>query len=224
MRRRLPLSRRQGLCLAILLVSGCGSATEPRQLEARLSGDSVTLLDHGWHTDIGIPAAELSGPLAVFRDTFPNAKFVVFSYGKRTFLMAQANSWSEYLLGPIPGPAAIMVTGLTVPAERAYGRDPALVLRLPKGGAERLSSFVWQEFSHDEAGRPRLLNRGPFPGSLFYAAAVGYSLDRTCNEWSALALAAAGLDIDPSGVVLAGQLMTRARRLPPDQAATASPH
>jgi hypothetical protein len=116
------------------------------------------------------------------------------------------------------------VTGLSVPAERAYGRDPALVLRLPKGGAERLSSFIWHELSHDEAGRPRLIDRGPFSGSLFYAAAVGYSLDRTCNEWSALVLAAAGLDIDPSGVVLAGQLMTRAQRLPPDQSATeASP-
>jgi hypothetical protein len=216
MRRRLA----PACCLAILLVSGCMAPAEQRRADTPSSGDTVILLDHGWHTDIGIPAAELSGPLAVFRDLFPGAASVVFSYGKRTFLMAPANSWSEYLLGPVPGPAAIMVTGLSAPAELAYGHDPALVLRLPKGGAERLSSFIWQELSHDAAGKPRLIDRGPFPGSLFYAAAVGYSLDRTCNEWSALALVAAGLDIDPSGIVLAGQLMTRARRLPTHQSAT----
>jgi hypothetical protein len=190
-----------------------------------LSGDTVTLLDHGWHTDIGIRAEELSGPLAVFRDIFPGARTLVFSYGKRTFLMAPANDWSEYVLGPFPGPAAIMVTGLSVPAELAYGPDPALVLHLPKGGAERLSSFIWREISHDEAGKPQLIDRGPFPGSLFYAAATGYSLNRTCNKWSALALAAAGLDIDPASVVLAGQLTTRAWRLSAYQSATAvAPH
>ena len=182
-------------------------------MNATSSGDTVTLLDHGWHTDIGIPAEELSGPLTVFRDIFPGARSLVFSYGKRTFLMAPANTWSEYILGPLPGPAAIMVTGLSVPAELAYGPDPALVLHLPNGGAEQLSSFVWREISHDEVGKPLLIDRGPFPGSLFYAAATGYSLNHTCNKWSALALAAAGLDIDPSGVVLAGQLTTRAKRL-----------
>jgi hypothetical protein len=96
---------------------------------------------------------------------------------------------------------------------------------LPKGGAERLSSFVWREITHDGTGKPRLIDRGPFPGSLFYAAATGYSLNRTCNKWSALALAAAGLDIDPSGVILAGQLTARARRFSTSQSATAvSPH
>jgi Protein of unknown function (DUF2459) len=189
------------------------------------SGDTVVLLDHGWHTDIGVPAEELSGPLAVFRDIFPGAKTLVFSYGKRTFLMAPAHTWSEYLLGPLPGPAAIMVTGLSVPGDQAYGPDPALIFHLPKGGAERLSNFIWQEIIRDEAGKPRLIDRGPFPGSLFYAATTGYALNRTCNEWSALALGAAGLDIDPSGVVLASQLMTRARRLSSYQSGTAGlPH
>jgi hypothetical protein len=205
--------RLEALGLAILLLSGCAAPTEPRRVNVPLSGDTVTLIDHGWHTDIGIPATELSGPLVVFRDLFPGAKFLVFSYGKRTFLMAPANDWSEYILGPLPGSAAIMVTGLSVPAEQAYGSDTALVLHLPKGGAEGLSRFIWREIAHDAAGKPRLIDRGPFPGSLFYAAATGYSLNHTCNEWSARLLAAAGVEIDPSGVVLAGQLMARARRL-----------
>jgi hypothetical protein len=175
------------------------------------SRDTVTLLDHGWHTDIGVPADELSGPLTVFRDIFPGARSMVFSFGKKTFLMAPAHDWSEYLLGPVPGPAAIMVTGLSVPSENAYGGDPALVLHLPNGGAARLSDFIWREILQDRTGKPRLIDRGAFDGSLFYAATEGYALNHTCNTWSALALAAAGLDINPSGVVFASQIMARAR-------------
>ena len=95
----------------------------------------------------------------------------------------------------------------------------ALVLPSRKGGAERLSTFIWRKLSHDEAGKPRLIDRGPFPGSLFYTAATGYSLNRTCNKWSALALAAAGLAIDASGIALASQVTQRAMRLSTDQAA-----
>jgi len=205
--------RLEAVCLAILLLSGCAGPTEPRPVIAGLNSGTVTLLDHGWHTDIDVPVAELSGPLAVFREVFPNAQSLVFSYGKQTFLMAPADDWSEYLLGAIPGRGAIMVTGLSVPPDRANGNDPAVVLRLPQGGAERLADFVWREISHDDKGKPQLIDFGGFPGSRFYAAATGYSLNRTCNKWSALALAAAGLDIDPSGVVFAGQVTAQARRL-----------
>ena len=88
--------RLEAVCLAILLLSGCAGPTEPRPVIAGLNSGTVTLLDHGWHTDIGIPVEELSGPLAVFHEVFPNARSLVFSYGKQTFLMAPADDWSEY--------------------------------------------------------------------------------------------------------------------------------
>jgi hypothetical protein len=104
-----------------------------------------------------------------------------------------------------------MVTGLSVAAEHAYGNDRALVLHLPQGGAASLSDFIWQQLRHDQAGAPQLIDRGLFAGSLFYSAAANYTLHHTCNTWSASALAAAGLDIDPSDVIFAGQVMARAR-------------
>ena len=207
-----------------MVLSGC-MARPTRHALTPSSRDTVTLLDHGWHTDIGVPADELSGPLAMFRDVFPGARSMVFSFGKKTFLMAPAHDSSEYLLGPVPGPAAIMVTGLSVPSENAYGADPALVLHLPEGGAARLSDFIWREILQDRSGKPRLIDRGAFSGSLFYAATAGYGLDHTCNTWSALVLAATGLDINPSGVVFASQIMARARLVSshPPVASTSSP-
>ena len=174
---------------------------------------TVTVIDHGWHTDIGIPAGELSGPLAVFRAIFPGARAFVFSYGKRTFITAPADDWAEYVLGPIPGPAAILVTGLGVQPDVAYQSGEAIVLPITEGGAAALSAFIWRALAKDPAGHPKLIERGPFEGSLFYGASATYTLAHTCNAWSAEALAAAGVPITADGVVLAHQVMDRVRQV-----------
>jgi hypothetical protein len=177
-----------------------------------LTADTVTVVDHGWHTDIGFPASELSGPAVAFARAFPGARSLLFGFGKRTFFTARVDSWREYLLGPIPGPAAILVTGLSVTPEAAYRPTATVVLRLPPGGAAALSGFLWRSFARDITGRPRLIARGPDAGSLFYAAKATYSLGYTCNAWTADALRAAGTGLTPAGVVFAGQVMRRARR------------
>ena len=46
----------------------------------------------------------------------------------------------------------------------------------------------------------------------FYAAQGRFHLGNTCNTWTARMLRAAGVDIDPGGVVTAGDLMGRLRR------------
>lgn len=171
----------------------------------------VYVIDHGWHTDIGVPASELSGPVAVFRTVFPDARALEFGFGKRTFFTARVDSWREYLLGPIPGPAAVLVTGLRVMPDAAYGSGDTVVLHLPPGGAERLSAFLWHEFAKDRAGEPRLIASGTYPGGLFYAATGRYTLGHTCNTWTADALQAAGLPVSGDGVVFAGQAMRRVR-------------
>ncbi len=197
-------------CWALVLaLAGC--AGRPAASCGPAGSDVVYVVDHGWHTDIGVPAAELSGPVAVFRTVFPGARALVFGFGKRTFFTARTDSWREYLLGPFPGPAAILVTGLRVMPDAAYGPTETVVLHLPPGGAARLSKFLWHQFASDHAGHPRLIAPGTYPGSLFYAATATYTLAHTCNAWTADALRDAGVAVSPGGVVFAGQVMRRAR-------------
>jgi hypothetical protein len=203
------------LLLAPLLIgalAGCATTPPAPCVGAPPSTDVVYIVDHGWHTDIGVPASELSGPAAAFRAIYPGVASLVFSYGKRTFLTAPVDDWSEYLLGPVPGPGAILVTGLNVMPDEAYVSAPVVVLRLPIGGARALSDFLWRELRKDRAGRPLLIDPAPFPGGVFYAATDTYTLTHTCNTWAADALRAAGLPVDPAGVVVAGQVMARARQ------------
>ncbi len=204
--------RRLSCWLGLLALGGC-AAGPPIACRRPAAGAGVAyVVDHGWHTDIAIPAAELSGPAAVFRSVFPGARALVFGFGKRTFFTAKVESWREYLLGPFPGPAAILATGLSVMPDAAYGPADTVRLALPPGGAQALSAFLWREVAKDRAGRPRLIAAGPYPGSLFYAAAATYRLARTCNAWTAEALRAAGAPVSPAGVILAGQVMRRARQ------------
>ncbi len=185
----------------------------------------MTVVDHGWHTDLGVPVRELSGPAAAFARAFPGARSLLFGFGKRTFFTARVDSWREYLLGPIPGQAAMLVTGLSVVPEAAYGPAATVVLRLPPGGAAALSAFLWRSVAHDAADRPRLIALGPYAGSLFYAATPTYSLGYTCNTWTADGLRAAGTAVSPAGVVLAGQVMRRAAICAvPAGSATAAAH
>lgn len=170
----------------------------------------VTLVDRGWHVEIGLPADSLVGGLAVFRDIFPGARSVLFGYGKRTFFTAKTDSLSEYLLGPVPGPAAIQATGLSVPAAQAYPAGDVTVLPLTPDGGGRIAAFIWAEIARDATGGPKLIGPGPFPGSLFYAASSGYDLGHTCNTWVADALQAGGLNVSPRFVVLSGQVVSRA--------------
>ena len=166
----------------------------------------VSLVTHGWHTDIALPAAEASGPLARFRTVFPGAQTLVFGYGKRTFMIAPAHTLGEWIIGPFPGPAAIEVSAVDTDAATAYGASHVQTLPLPAGGAARLSGFLWAALAKTPSGAPVFVASGNWPGSLFYAASQGYALTHTCNRWTAEALAAGGLPVNPQGIVFSGSL------------------
>lgn len=206
----------------VLAVAGC--ATPPTPCPDPAAGTRVIYLtSHGWHTDIGLPVDELDGPLAAFRRVFPGARAIMFGYGKRTFLTAPPDSLSEYVLGPVPGPAALQITGLAVLPTEAYRPGDTTVLRLSPEGEAALAGFIWNELGKDAAGRPKYIGPGWYKGTLFYAARSEYALLHTCNTWTAEALAAAGLPIGSDGVVFSGQVVARAERAEAGQCVAAAP-
>jgi hypothetical protein len=199
-----------GRYLIAVLLAGC-SSPEPAACPAPLPmAEYVYVRGHGWHVEVGLAARSITGPLSVFLDVFPGAQAIMFGYGKRTFITAPPDSLSEYLLGPVPGPAVIQVTGLAVLPDADYPAGEVLMFPLPPGGARALSDFIWRDIAKDKAGEPRLVGPGPFVGSLFYSAVSGYRLSHTCNTWAALAMNAAGVPLDPGGIVFSNQVVDRA--------------
>lgn len=182
------------------------SACRPGEL------NSVYLVDRGWHTEIGVPVAALSGKLAVYREIFPGARTILFGYGKKTFFTAPASSLEEYLIGPFPGPAVVQVFAMTTTPDLAYDPDAVVVLPVSREGMDRLSDFIGGDLETGRDGRPRLVAAGHGPESLFYAARSRYTLFHTCNGWVVQALREAGLPVSADGVVFAGQVMARGAR------------
>jgi hypothetical protein len=198
----------------LVLLSACATTATPQPCAPASRAVAVAwLVDQGWHTEIGLPASEISGPLGVFRDVFPGATTLMFGFGKRTFITAKVESFSELLMGPIPGPGAIQVIGLRTEPPLAFTHARVIRLSLLPGQAGRLSGFIWDAIGKTRDGRARLISQGLFPGSLFYAASRGYGLTYTCNTWSAQALQVAGLPIDPDGISLPHGLLAQTARL-----------
>ena len=163
------------------------------------------VVDHGWHTEIGLPAEQVTGPLSYFHTVFPGAKVLMFGFGKRTFITAKVETLSELVMGPVPGPGAIQVTGLKVEPARAYN-DLVVQVKLAPDGPGLLSNFIWSAIGRTQAGLPRLISAGLFPGSAFYAASHSYDLSYTCNTWTEEALQGAGLPVGTDAILASGAL------------------
>jgi hypothetical protein len=193
-----------------VLLAACATLPPPQACPPA-AAPVAWVVDHGWHTEIGLPVSEIAGPLGIFRGIFPGAQVLMFGFGKRTFFTAKTESPSEWLLGPVPGPAAIQVVALPASPEADYDL-PVVRLALPPGGAAGLSAFLWAAIARTKQGAPRLIAPGLFPGSLFFAAIDRYALDNDCNGWVARAMRAAGLPVR-TGAIFAAGVMRQAVRL-----------
>jgi uncharacterized protein (TIGR02117 family) len=198
--------------LGLGLLAGC-ALPPPAPCATLPEGPVAWVVDQGWHTEIALRAADLTGPLTGFRNLLPTAETLVFGFGKRSYVLAEAGAVEELLLGPLPGRGVVQVKGLSVAPPTAYGAR-ATALPLPQDGLARLSDFLWDSIARDAAGQPVPANPGPLRDSLFYDASRGYSLLYTCNTWTAEALRRAGLPVEPAGVVLTRAVMAQLPAIP----------
>ena len=195
---------RRGFLLGAAALAGCATAPLPlMDCAAAPGGPRIWLAERAWHTEIGVPTTALQGPLAQFAPRFRDASVLMFGFGKRHFMLATPPSLGDYLVGPLPGAAAMEISGMTAPP-----LEDAMILALgvsPEGIA-RLCAAIWASFLPG----PVLIEARP--RSLFYEASRGYSLAYTCNTWAAEMLAIAGLPVRPEGVVLSRGVMSQIPR------------
>lgn len=204
---------------APLVLAGCALPPPPPCPTEAAAETEAWVVSHGWHLELAMRRHALDGPLARFAAAFPGADALAFGFGKYGFMLAGTGAFEEWLLGPIPGPGVIQVTGLTVPPPEAYpGR--VFALALPPGGREGMVRFLADSFARDAEGRMLPAREEALMGSFFYKAARGYSLLYTCNRWAAEGLQAAGLSVRPERALLAGEVLAQ---LAPPIACMAAP-
>jgi len=198
----------------ILLAAGCAALPPPKPVAA--NDPAVAVIERGWHTDIGLPADRLSGPLAQLAATSPGARYLVFGFGDRDFYMEREVTVGSTLTALFPGPGVVLVTGLRATPEAAFGAEHVVELKLRRADFDHVADFVWQTLETGD-GAHRLAD-GPYPGSSFYASDRIYDGLDNCNGWTAVALQRGALPVDPDWVLFAGQVMNQARRAAAERA------
>jgi uncharacterized protein (TIGR02117 family) len=195
----------------LLLASLSGCALVPPDAVVPNGPARIYVIGRGWHTDIGLPVDEVSGPLASLESGFPGVRLMVFGFGERAYYMAHEEGSGEMLSALFPSKSAILLTALRASPNEAFADHRVVTLRLTQSGVDRIASEIWQSLEKRDAAAVRLAD-GPYAGSVFYASDETYDALYTCNTWTAHLLRDAGFPVDTQ-VVFAGQVIPQVAQI-----------
>ena len=177
---------------------------------------SVYVLRRGRHTDLILPVAQLHGPLTALAAQFPDARYMVFGFGDRQYVLATHQNLAHLLLAPLPGAGLLLVTGLQAEPLPTYGSEHLVALPLRQPQIDAIGQFVWDSLEHDGEGKVLPYLPGKYPGNVYYPSTRTYYGFYTCNTWTAEGLKSAGLPVSSFGVLLAGQVWDQAQAIAAD--------
>jgi uncharacterized protein (TIGR02117 family) len=191
-------------------LTACGASPPLPPAEEGSRTHTVRIVSNGWHTAIIVPRPEpvTIGLLPEAAD-FPDAKFLEFGWGDRTYYPAKKTTVGMALNAAlIATPAVMHMAGL------ARAPDPgsnAVSVTLTAGEFRRLLVAIARDFERSDGDRAAPISRGLYPNSNFYHARGTFHLLNTCNNWTARKLRAGGVNLSPTGIITGDQLMARVR-------------
>ena len=198
------------LLLAVLLAA-C-AAPPPRISDAPAPAEhTIYVLAKEWHTEIALPTKPVTGPLTRFRAIFPDAAYMAFGFGGRTYVQKPKTNFLDMFIAVFPGPGIMMTTALADAPPVVLPRDEMVAIKVTQAELDRMADYVWESFEKTPDDRLNHLSDGTFPGYVFYGATPTYDGLFTCNTWLVEVLDVGGLDAGAPGVLFADQAMARVR-------------
>jgi len=206
---------RKAFCAAFLFVFLFACATAVEQPFARPApgetGKHVFVVNYGWHTGIAISKADIPHGLLPEAEDLPGENLEI-GWGDRDFYQApEAGIGLAIKVVFFSDGSVVHVTAFDGTVEDHFRGAEIYGLTLSAEGYQRLTQFVSDSFLRSET--PEAFRQGLYPNSRFYPARGKFHLFRNCNTWVAEALQAAGLPVNPSTVITAGNLFSQIKRL-----------
>ena len=204
--------------LALVVAWICVMAAVPLRAEpdpaASAKCRAVYVADHGWHTGIAVRAVDFDPAGDLLSNNLPGAEWLEFGWGDAAFYQAEEPSFGLAVWALMTPTEAVMhVHGFDAPPPERFRAAEVVRLWLSEAGYARLMRRLRADFTRDAVGRVVPLGPGFYRRSHFYKAEGSYSLVRTCNRWTAEALAAGGVAIDPGDSTRASDVMQQLEAL-----------
>ncbi|MGF1500357.1 MAG: DUF2459 domain-containing protein [Paracoccaceae bacterium] len=169
---------------------------------------TVTVIDHGYHAGLAVRIADLRAaalmaePEAAHRletlaSLWPEARWLEIGWGDADFYRATRTP-ADLELGLTvralfwPTPSTLQVVPLWQRPSEAFARSPRVALGLSEAGFRRLADRLGRDLTL-RGGRPVYLGPSLYGPGAFLAAEPSYHAFRTCNQWVAGLLRAAGV-------------------------------
>lgn len=173
---------------------------------------TIYITSNGWHSGIVIARADLPPGLVPEIADFPGATYFEFGWGNRDYYTSPRKTIGLALGAALPGAAVVHLAAYAAPPQ-PYPKHEVVALAVSDDGFRRLAAYLHAAFDRGGAARVRPMAPGLVPSSAFYPGSGTFHLFNTCNTWSAMGLASAGVSIRASGVQMAEELMSQVRAL-----------
>jgi uncharacterized protein (TIGR02117 family) len=199
--------RRVAACLSVIFCCLWQSCL------AQAAERTIWLVNIGWHVGIALPIDPAVRRAIPELAAFPEADFVEIGWGDREFYRAENPGPAAAMKAALlPTPAVLHLYAFAGAVGARFSTSEIIGIALPDSEFTGLLQHISASFDRSAAGDGGELGTGLYGASSRFIHATGtFHLARTCNTWTAEALAAAGLDIEPGAIVTAGSLMAAAR-------------
>ena len=199
----------------ILLALAACAAPVPNPVETQDGGPriAVYLVAHDKHSGIAIRRADIpSGLWPEIRD-FPRADYLEVGWGDRDYYYGRNQGFLDALRAAFgsKNPSVIHVAGVRGSLPASFPVSEIIEVKVSHDGFERLVRYIQNEYDRAGAAVAAPLGPGLYGDSRFYPGRETFSLQRTCNMWTARGLREAGLPIEDS-ITMEG-VMSQARAI-----------
>ena len=192
------------LLLATVWLCGCAAPSCARRAldpTRRLSGENVCvrtvyLVRHGWHTSLAFNRREISTADWPESLAFQHANFIEVGWGDEDYLCSDfLNPLVAVKAGCLPSHSAIHVAGFQEPPETFFDHSQIIEIKVTPEEMRKLCRFIHESYGCDKNNCPIYLGQSLYGDGGIYRANGCYYVPKTCNVWTAKALAAADLPV-----------------------------
>ncbi len=204
--------------LLILIFFVCGCSAKPHIVKnsepfSDVGSNTVFVVNHGWHTGFIVPAKDIFTRIPELKNRFRYSKYIEFGWGDKGFYQAQEIT-SVLTIKAILWPTESVIHAVSIPQDPFINSRNSDIeeLNLTDRNFSSLISFIANSFFKNNKGEVQILKDGIYGDSQFYKGIGDYYLMNTCNKWTAKGLRSAEVDISPTLILTANDVMGYVRK------------